>query len=93
MPGPGRQAAGVPGADPTRPDGPHRLASSYLAVLTSLGLGAVAAVMMVAGHPPWEGPTVLGLTDTHGLHRGDVVALAPLAVSALLAGWCWRHGR
>jgi hypothetical protein len=61
-------------------------------VLVSLGLGGVAAVMMVAGHPPWEGATVLALTDTHGLHRGDVVALAPLLAGVGLAGWCWRHG-
>lgn len=73
--------------------GAERPASTYLAVLAALGLGFVAAVMMVAGHPPWEGPTVLVVTETHGLHRGDVVALVPLTAGAVLGGWCWRHGR
>lgn len=62
-----------------------------VAALTALGLGLVAAVMMVAGHPPWEGPTVVGLTATHGLHQGDVVALLPLAAGTGLAWWCWTR--
>jgi hypothetical protein len=70
-----------------------RPVGTYLATLASLGLGLVAAVMMVAGHPPWEGSTVVSLTATHGLHRGDVVALVPVAAGLGLAAWCWRHGR
>jgi hypothetical protein len=75
-----------------QPTAAGRAPTTYLAVFVSLGLGALAAVMMVAGHPPWEGATVLALTDTHGLHRGDVVAFGPLVAGVGLAGWCWRHG-
>ena len=74
------------------PDSGPSLVPSLLAALAALALGAVAAVMMVAGHPPWEGRTVVALTGTHGLHRGDVVALVPLAVGAGLAAWCWTRG-
>jgi hypothetical protein len=76
--------------DPT--SGRNRV-PNLLAALTALALGGVAAVMMVAGHPPWEGRTVLSLTDTHGLHRGDVVALVPLAAGTGLAAWCWTRDR
>lgn len=62
-----------------------------LAALTAIGLGAVCAVLAVAGHPPWEGPTVVSLTDTHGLHRGDVVALVPLVLGLCLGWWCWTR--
>lgn len=64
-----------------------------VAALTALGLGAVCAILAIAGHPPWEGPTVIGLTDTHGLHQGDVVALVPLVIGTGLAWWCWSRPR
>jgi len=70
--------------------GPSAFARA-LAALTALGLGVVAAALAVAGHPPWEGPVVMGLTDTHGIHQGDVVALAPLAAGTWLAWWCWTR--
>lgn len=62
-----------------------------LAALIALGLGICTAVLAVAGHPPWEGPTVVSLTATHGLHQGDVIALIPLAAGAWLAWWCWTR--
>ena len=58
----------------------------------ALGLGVVAAIMVIAGHPPWEGATVITLSRNHGLHKGDVVGLIPLVASAWLAHWCWQHG-
>lgn len=64
---------------------------NWLAALTALGLGALAGVMMVAGHAPWEGPEVLSLSQTHGLHRGDVFALVPVAIGSALAWWCLRR--
>lgn len=69
------------------PDG-----ARYVAALTAVGLGVLAAVMMVAGHAPWEGPEVLSLSQTHGLHRGDVLALVPVALGIVLARWCLRQG-
>ena len=64
-----------------------------VAALAAFGLGAVAAVMMVAGHAPWEGPEVLSLSTTHGLHRGDVFAVVPVAVGIALAAWCLAQPR
>ncbi|MGN6694584.1 MAG: hypothetical protein ACTHN0_10445 [Aquihabitans sp.] len=64
-----------------------------LAALTAFGLGAACAVLAIAGHPPWEGRTVVGLTATHGLHEGDVVALVPLIAGTWLAAWCWTRDR
>lgn len=75
------------------PDGGSGSSSSRraLAALIALGLGISTAVLAVAGHPPWEGPAVVSLTDTHGLHQGDVIALIPLAAGAWLAWWCSRQ--
>ena len=67
------------------------MAGRALAALVAFGLGAGAAILAIAGHPPWEGPTVIGITGTHGLHQGDVVALIPLAAGCALAWWCWQQ--
>ena len=56
-------------------------------------LGLLAGVMMVAGHAPWEGREVLSLSQDHGLHVGDALALVPVVVGALLARWCLRSPR
>lgn len=88
---PGLPADGAPVAEVT-PAEPNPSASTAFAALVALGLGVVAAVMVIAGHPPWEGRTVVTLTQTHGLHIGDVVGLIPLAASAWLARWCWKNG-
>lgn len=63
-----------------------------MASLTAVGLGVLAGVMMVVGHQRWDGAVVLAVSDTHGLHRGDIAALVPVVVGALLARWCWRQG-
>jgi len=76
----------VPAAD-------RRAAAPVVAALAALGLGGLAAVMMVAGHQPWDGPQVAGLTATHGVHRGDVLAIVPLLVGLALARWCWSQRR
>lgn len=68
-----------------------RGSARYLAALTAVGLGVAAAVMMIAGHPPWQGPEVVSLSQTHGLHEGDALALAPLVVGVALALWCLRQ--
>ena len=61
---------------------------SAAAALVALGLGVLAAVMMVAGHQPWDGPEVLGLSETHGIHQGDALAVLPLLAGIGLATWC-----
>jgi hypothetical protein len=77
---------------PAEPAGSSTFARA-LAALTAAGLGLVCAVLAIAGHPPWEGRTVIGLTATHGLHEGDVVALVPLIAGFWLATWCWTRDR
>lgn len=67
--------------------------SSLLAAVVSLALGLLAGVMMVAGHAPWEGPQVLSLSQDHGLHLGDALALVPVVAGTLLARWCLRSAR
>ncbi|MGI8755927.1 MAG: hypothetical protein ACR2MB_08720 [Acidimicrobiales bacterium] len=61
--------------------------------MTALGLGAIGAVMLVAGHHPWDGRVITALGGSHGLHRGDVLAVVPIVVSVGLAWWCLRQGR
>ncbi len=70
---------------------PGEQAGAVIAALVAVGLGLLAAVMMVAGHAPWEGPQVVSLSATHGLHRGDVVALVPVVAGVGLAWWCLRR--
>jgi hypothetical protein len=43
---------------------------------------AVAAAWVLIDHP-LEGPVVLTLSDDHGVHLTDVLALVPLA-------WAWQ---
>ncbi|MEZ5180780.1 MAG: hypothetical protein R2702_02730 [Acidimicrobiales bacterium] len=78
--GPARRAGVVPVAE---------RGAAVVAALVALGLGGLAAIMMVAGHQPWDGPQVASLTATHGLHRGDLLAVVPLLVGLGLARWCW----
>ena len=65
-----------------------RGASAVLGALVAFGLGCLAAVMMVAGHQPWDGPLLAELSETHGIHQGDAFALLPLIAGAGLARWC-----
>lgn len=67
--------------------------SAAFAAVTALGLGAIAAVMLVAGHHPWDGKVIAAFGGSHGLHRGDVLAVIPAVVSIGLAWWCARQGR
>lgn len=75
---------------PSRPR-PRSRSSAIVAALASLSLGLLAAAMMVGGHQPWDGPELVGLTATHGIHEGDVWAVVPLVVGAVLARWCWSQ--
>ncbi|MCB1038956.1 MAG: hypothetical protein KDA94_05425, partial [Acidimicrobiales bacterium] len=84
-PAPGPLVAAVPAAD-LGARVPGRVAAAVAAAL-----GIVAAVMLVAGHQPWDGPEVVALTGSHGLHAGDVVAVVPLVAGAWLAAWCLRR--
>lgn len=71
---------------------PYRWSAAFAAVI-ALGLGVVAAVMLVAGHHPWDGQVIMVIAGSHGLHRGDILAVGPALVSIGLAWWCARQGR
>jgi hypothetical protein len=57
-------------------------------VVLALLLLAGGAVALVAGHHPWDGPEVLELSETHGLHLGDLPVLTGWLVGT---GWLWRR--
>jgi len=59
----------------------------------ALGLGAVATVMLVAGHHPWDGRVVASLGAGHGLHRSDLLAIGPAVAGLALAVWCLNLNR
>ena len=68
-----------------------RPASSVVAALTAVGLGLAAALAVVAGKTRFEGPVILVVSETHGVHRGDLVGLVPVVAGVLLARWCLRR--
>ena len=70
------------------PDAEATATGALVPVAIALGLGVTSAVGMVAGHQPWDGPQVASITETHGLHVGDLLAVLPLAAGAWLARWC-----
>ncbi|MGQ7297578.1 hypothetical protein [Quadrisphaera sp. KR29] len=76
-----------PGA--ARPAGPATAPRALVWTATALAVVVLSAflVLVVSGRVVTEGPVVLVLTATHGVHAGDLAALAAwgLAVSALLA--------
>lgn len=63
------------------------------AAVVAVGLGVVAAVMLVVGHHPWDGRVVFTLFGTHGLHRGDILSVGPALAGTALAAWCLRQAR
>lgn len=73
----------------TRPGAWQAVAASVVAI----GLGAVAAVMLVVGHHPWDGRVVFTVFGTHGLHRGDILSVGPALAGTALAAWCLRQAR
>jgi hypothetical protein len=60
--------------------------------VVSLALGAVGAVAWVAGKHRWDGRVVFTISQTHGVHVGDALALIPLVLGMGLAVWCWEKG-
>lgn len=49
------------------------------AAVTALVLSAFT-VLLVTGHYAEEGPTLASVSDSHGVHRGDLYVLAGWAV-------------
>lgn len=67
--------------------------TSLVAAAAALALGTIAAVMLIVGHHPWDGRVVADVEGSHGLHRGDILAVIPAVVSIALACWCALQGR
>jgi hypothetical protein len=64
----------------------RRLFFAAIAFFAGLGATAFAAVALRANAERWhEGPTVVVLTATHGLHETDLWLLGAAAGSALVA--------
>ena len=49
------------------------------------------SIALLAGRGPWAGPDLLGITETHGLHVGDLPILAGWVASAGCCWWVWRR--
>ena len=59
-------------------------------VLAMLALSGVA-IALIAGHHPWEGPEFLEITETHGLHLGDLPIVVAWVVGIGGGWWLWRR--
>lgn len=56
-------------------------------VLWSMSL---VTLLLLAGHGPWSGRTIVSVTDVHGLNVGDLVPLGAWVVVAACCVWLWR---
>ena len=56
-----------------------------LGVLALTGL----ATGLVAGHHPWDGPELLGITETHGVNLGDLAVVAVWVAGTAYSVWRW----
>jgi hypothetical protein len=47
-------------------------------------------LMLLAGHGPWSGHTLVALSGSHGLNSGDLVPLAAWLAGAACCAYIWR---
>ncbi|MET0999754.1 MAG: hypothetical protein ABWX73_13635 [Marmoricola sp.] len=59
-------------------------------VLVVLALTGFAAAM-VAGHHPWDGPELFGITETHGVNLGDLPVVAVWVAGIVYSAGRWRR--
>ena len=64
----------------------HRAVVLMLATVVTM-----LAVLLLAGHGPWSGSTIVELSDKHGLNTGDLPVLALWAVGLACCAWLWRR--
>ena len=62
-----------------------------LAAITALALGTIAMVGFAAGNHRWDGPVMIEVSGSHGIHFVDVLGVVPLGAGVLLAVWCLRR--
>ena len=68
-----------------------RARGALLAAFTAVALGTIAMVGFAAGNHRWDGPVMIHLAGSHGIHYVDVLGVVPLAAGVLLAVWCLRR--
>ncbi|NHC23852.1 hypothetical protein G6553_11795 [Nocardioides sp. IC4_145] len=66
---------------------PLRLLAIVLAEVVS-----ILCVLLIAGHGPWAGPVLLGLSEDHGLNAGDVPVLGLWLLGLAACAGLWRRG-
>jgi hypothetical protein len=65
-----------------------RVVLRWLAAAVSAGVLTVFAVLLVTGHYLDEGPVVLVVTASHGVHEGDLYVLAGWALGMIALLCC-----
>jgi hypothetical protein len=68
-----------------------RAEGAVLAAITALALGTIAMVGFAAGNHRWDGPVMIEVSGSHGIHFVDVLGMVPLGAGVLLAVWCLRR--
>jgi hypothetical protein len=83
------------GTDPDVPAGRCRPAAgargAVLAAITACALGTISMLGFAAGNHRWDGPVVIEVSGSHGIHVVDVLGVVPLGAGVLLAVWCLRR--
>ena len=74
-----------------RPGRAARAKGSVLAAITAIALGTIAMVGFAAGNHRWDGPVMIHVSGSHGIHYVDVLGLVPAGAGVLLAVWCLRR--
>jgi len=74
-----------------RPGPVTRAKGAVLAAITALALGTISMVGFAAGNHRWDGPVMIEVTGSHGIHFVDVFGVVPLGAGVLLAMWCLRR--
>ena len=62
-----------------------------LAAITALSLGTIAMIGFAAGNHRWDGPVMIQVIGSHGIHLVDVLGVVPFGAGVLLAVWCLRR--
>ena len=68
-----------------------RAKGAVLAAITAFTLGAIAMVGFAAGNHRWDGPVMIQVSGSHGIHYVDALGVVPLGAGLLLAVWCVRR--
>ena len=74
-----------------RPRPATRAKGAALAAITALALGTIAMVGFAAGNHRWDGPVMIEVSGSHGIHFVDALGVVPLGAGVLLAVWCLRR--